>query len=364
MSAISTPAVSVILPVYNAAAYLEESLDSLLKKQTLQNIEVIAVDDCSKDDSPAILQKRSAEDPRLKVILMKENRGTFSVRKRAVAEAGGKYILFLDPDDFFDPQTAEELYALAEKENADIIHFGIKEFVIQPDGSRKALYNWRSCGNEVIEGEREVLRDLLIRKGHFWALCFKLIRRELCTLAAEKTKDFYCVMAEDLYFYVPIAVHARKMLKIENQYYNYNTGSGITSRKILSAEQFKRTATALDALCGIRDYLQEEKILDDPEFQSAYLSLEREEILQLWHKWRSCMVDGTRGDVLPYLLEHAPDRERLMLAVFDENDYLHNNEEFLKFVKVMYRILNKVFPQNSKLRLGLKSFAKRIFRKK
>ncbi|PWM81574.1 MAG: glycosyl transferase family 2, partial [Lentisphaerae bacterium] len=97
--------ISIILPVYNSAATLEKSLDSALG-QTLRELEVIAVDDGSADESLRLLEQRAAADPRLRVIAFPENRGTLIARAEAVRAAQGEYLLFLDPDDTFRPEAA------------------------------------------------------------------------------------------------------------------------------------------------------------------------------------------------------------------------------------------------------------------
>jgi glycosyltransferase involved in cell wall biosynthesis len=94
------PAVSVIMAVYNGAALLPETLASL-KAQTLADWELVAVDDCSKDDSVAVLQ--AFDDPRIRVIRAESNGGPVVARNRAFAEARGRYIAGLDQDDICLP---------------------------------------------------------------------------------------------------------------------------------------------------------------------------------------------------------------------------------------------------------------------
>src|SRR3954463_5066653 len=91
------PVLSVVVPVYNVADYLEECLDSLLG-QSLAELEVIAVDDGSTDRSSEILRRRAAKDARLRV-LTQANAGQGAARNRAVAEACGEFLTFCDGDD-------------------------------------------------------------------------------------------------------------------------------------------------------------------------------------------------------------------------------------------------------------------------
>lgn len=95
--------VSVVIPVYNAAAHLRETLDSILA-QTYKNIEIVAVDDGSSDDSVAILQSYGDRV----VIVQQPNSGPAAARNRGVAEAKGEWIAFLDADDLWQPDKLEK----------------------------------------------------------------------------------------------------------------------------------------------------------------------------------------------------------------------------------------------------------------
>lgn len=116
------PKVSVIMPVYNAHDYLEQCLSSVLN-QTLQEIEIICVDDDSKDDSLAILQRLAAADSRLTVI-HQENGGAGAARNNGLQYSTGEYLSILDCDDFFEPDMLEKAYWEAKKNALDIVTFG------------------------------------------------------------------------------------------------------------------------------------------------------------------------------------------------------------------------------------------------
>ncbi len=111
--------VSVIIPVYNAELYLEECLDSVCS-QTLKEIEIICVDDGSTDDSLQILKRYAAADSRIKV-LSQPNLFAGVARNNGMAHAAGRYLSFLDADDYFDTDMLEQMYNAAEKRNADAV---------------------------------------------------------------------------------------------------------------------------------------------------------------------------------------------------------------------------------------------------
>lgn len=112
-------AISIIIPIYNVEKYLRECLDSILN-QTFQNFEIICVDDGSTDKSLEILEEYKNRDERF-ILLKQEHEGAGSARNKGIEFARGKYIQFLDSDDYFEPDMLEELYNHAEKYDADMV---------------------------------------------------------------------------------------------------------------------------------------------------------------------------------------------------------------------------------------------------
>lgn len=103
------PKVSIILPVYNASEYIRTCLNSLIS-QTLKDIEIIAIDDCSTDDSLAILQEYASTHPNIKVFHNTQNRGQGATRNLGIQKSKGEYIGFVDSDDYIHPQMYEAMY--------------------------------------------------------------------------------------------------------------------------------------------------------------------------------------------------------------------------------------------------------------
>lgn len=114
--------VSVILPVYNVAPYLDETFASLLS-QTLQEIEIIAVNDGSKDNSEDIIKKYAQQDARISYFSQK-NQGQSAARNLALQHAKGEYIYMMDSDDVLaNPDALRICYEYAEQNKADFIFF-------------------------------------------------------------------------------------------------------------------------------------------------------------------------------------------------------------------------------------------------
>ena len=116
---VSMVKVSVILPVYNEEKYLPQCLDSICG-QTLREIEIICVDDGSTDSSPQILEGYAKKDARVKLI-RQENQFAGVARNKGMSYATGKYLSFLDADDYYAPEMLEKMAEEAEKNKADIV---------------------------------------------------------------------------------------------------------------------------------------------------------------------------------------------------------------------------------------------------
>ena len=122
------PKISIIIPVYNVEKYLRECLDSCIN-QTLENIEIICVDDCSTDDSYKILEEYQSKDPRIEIFKQKQNNRQGAARNKGLEIATGEYIWFVDSDDYIDTKACQILYDAIRDFNVDILCFSAIQFI-------------------------------------------------------------------------------------------------------------------------------------------------------------------------------------------------------------------------------------------
>ena len=127
----SNPKVSIVVPIYNVEKYLRQCLDSIVN-QTLKDIEIICVDDGSKDSSPEIIEEYVKKDSRVKVIT-KENSGYGNSMNRGFDMATGEYIGIVESDDYADPDMFEKLYDIAKKNDLDIVKSGFYFYYSVPE---------------------------------------------------------------------------------------------------------------------------------------------------------------------------------------------------------------------------------------
>lgn len=112
--------ISIVIPVYNVEKYLRTCLDSVVN-QTFKDIEIVIVNDGSKDGSLDILKEYESRYPKLITVYSTENRGVSHARNYGIARSHGEYLLFVDSDDYIEPDMCEKLYEKASKDNNDIV---------------------------------------------------------------------------------------------------------------------------------------------------------------------------------------------------------------------------------------------------
>lgn len=137
--------VSVVIPVYNAEEHLRQCLDSVVH-QTFTDIEIICVDDGSRDGSLEILREYKESDSRIQVICQ-ENSGAGAARNTGLRQATGEYLAFLDSDDFFEPDMLEAAVKGAEQYHADFVVFGSDQYHM--DKQEFVAVNWVVRKNDI-----------------------------------------------------------------------------------------------------------------------------------------------------------------------------------------------------------------------
>lgn len=115
------PKISIIIPIFNVEKYIHRCIDSIIN-QTLHDIEIILVDDKSPDKCPQICDEYAQKDKRVKVIHKNKNEGLGFARNSGMAVAKGKFIAFVDSDDYIDPTMYQNLYELAEQGSFDVVY--------------------------------------------------------------------------------------------------------------------------------------------------------------------------------------------------------------------------------------------------
>ena len=214
--------VSIIVPVYQAESFLEESVKSLLN-QTLRDIEIILVDDGSTDKSGAICDEIASKDHRVKVI-HKKNGGQSAARNTGIEAATGKYIGFMDHDDFLYPNMCERLYHNAEKYKADIAAGSFIAHKVK----QQSVYHDSHTGKLFFYDNPQGMKEYLSREVMDIYVWTKLYRKEL--LYEHRIRFEEGRGEEDFLFNYQAFIHAQLTVMDDTPLYRYMEYADSTCR--------------------------------------------------------------------------------------------------------------------------------------
>ena len=235
---------TVIIPIFNRAQYIPQTLESVVK-QTYTDLEIICVDDCSADNSAALLRNYAQKDTRIKILTHKENKGPHVARKTGVLNASGDYMLFLDCDDTLQPHAIEVVYNTLCKNSVEMLEYGY----------HSVHANENTVPNSAVTADKlfsSLVYELPPRAGTVWNKAYKT---ELLKNAFNKMSDFYAVMGEDFYESVVVAYHAKSYASVRDVLVCYNDESGISNTR-KNIESIKRDMDSIgNILNGFRIFL-------------------------------------------------------------------------------------------------------------
>lgn len=216
--------ISIIVPAYNIEEHLPKTLDSILA-QEYANLEIIIVNDGSKDGTAAVIDDYAAKDSRIKAI-HKENGGVTSARLRGLAEATGDYIGFIDGDDYIEPQMYGRLMENMQAHGAQISHCGYQ--MVFPNGRIDYYYN---TGKLTVQEGQQGCADLLSGQFVEPGLVNKLYHKELF-VGLEQWMDKSIRINEDLLMNFYLFRQAKLCVFEDICPYHYvlRKGSAATSR--------------------------------------------------------------------------------------------------------------------------------------
>lgn len=231
------PKVSVIIPVYNTEKFLRKCLDSVCN-QTLQDIEIICINDCSTDGALEILREYAGKDNRIKLIELFENGGAAKARNIGIDIAHGEYIGFVDSDDFVDLDFYEKLYKKAVETGADAV--------------KGKLYLYDINTNKVyLEAWIDINDSVKKNKANFYFTFTTAIYKS--SLIKEYNIRFLegLIHFEDPYFTIMAAIHYNKLEVIDDAKYYYINNPNSTSRKNITKEQAKSIVYGADVVLDL-----------------------------------------------------------------------------------------------------------------
>ncbi|MDF2841818.1 MAG: glycosyl transferase [Herbinix sp.] len=251
--------ISVIVPVYNGSKYLEICIDSIIN-QSYKDIEIILIDDCSKDNSLEICRYYEQQDERIKIITNNITYGTSKARNKGINAAKGEFLVFIDDDDFIDEYFIETLYKKQQYYNADIIQCYFKSFENKEDiknthkNQTDAEYDGINAIKLLCSSEEQGVQ--------FCVVFNKLFRRTLFdTIRYDDGK-----VHEDVFIMHKLFLKANKTVFISNDLYYYRKTPTSITRKPYNK-------TRLDSLEGMELRAIYVKNLDHDLYVKALIQL-------------------------------------------------------------------------------------------
>lgn len=309
------PAISVVIPAFNVEAYLRRSVESVMQ-QSFKNIEIIIVDDASADGTGRIGAMLAQEDDRVRVWTQPENRGLGEARNAGTIQAQGKYIFYLDSDDWIECETLQTMYELAEKEQADVVACGVR--YAYEDGSFAPYHgeNLRTTGGKAALEQLAEYRIGTIA----WNKLYQT------ALIKENGICFLPIYHEDVSFSIEIAYFCQKYISVDTVFCNYFQRKNSISNKKIAEKHFT----------GYFEIIRFIK-----EFFAVHAAGSAEETLQLQRKLWHSQMQWIIPNVLQYLEQSGQAESqaafaRLCPAYFGSNHYFV--ESFLDYIQwYLYR---------------------------
>lgn len=257
------PKFSIIMPVYNMAEYLEESISSWTN-QTCREIEVLCIDDGSTDLSLAVLKRLADSDQRIRILSFPKNMSAWSARLLGIEEARGQYILFADADDTVTQNACDEIWYELEKKPVDILHFDADIINVNnlPEQRIESMKRFVKPYIGELKGERVFTACFRDKKYNF-SLWNKAFRTEMCKDAVSGMEYAILPKAQDKLLYFALAFAAKSYKGISGKkFYQYNFGRGGTGIAHLTIKQFERYCTMVRIADAIDCFLKERGVYE------------------------------------------------------------------------------------------------------
>ena len=228
------PLVSIIMPVYNTEKYLDQSIGTVIQ-QTYENWEMIVVDDGSTDNSISIIQSFAQKDQRIQLYINESDQhGPGIARNIGLRHVRGKYIYFIDSDDWIEKELLVDTVTKAEETGADLVPFG---FIIEEE-NRQIRKPLKPAGNYEYDDFKEIANGIL--RGT-WGHVTELIKSELlANISQNQYKS-----GEDICFQMDVLCKTRKVCGIDKEYYHYCIRKDSITFTHNSNDQFVENAVTL-----------------------------------------------------------------------------------------------------------------------
>lgn len=281
------PKVSVIVPVYNTEKYLEQAVLSLMN-QSLTDIEIILINDGSTDNSLEVLSRLAINDERIRV-LTQENGGPSKARNHGVTISRGRYLYFMDSDDYISSDTLEECFKKSEDLKLDFLFFDAEQFAENKSLTPGVDYDRKGMIDEKVYNGAEILAYLLEKKLYRVSPCLIFINRDY--YINSKLEFFEGIIHEDELFSPRLYLNARRVGRIDKAFYKRRFREDSIMSSAFAMKNIKAYFTVLRELKKIRQTLDQtrqailDKLMSDMINAAVYKShklVPAEKLIVFW----------------------------------------------------------------------------------
>lgn len=231
------PLISVIVPAYNIAPYVERCVNSILN-QTYKNVEVMLIDDGSTDDTPVIADKLAEQDNRVRVFHI-ENKGVSNARNTALNNLTGEYISIIDGDDWVEPTLFEDAINAMQENNADAFMF---DYYIDYEDHKDA-HSVDSSLYGVIDREKAIEYSIDVQNRFAWSKIYSVKLTEGIRF------DTDIILGEDTLYICSVLANADRVVYSGNNYYHYIVREGSAVNSAFN----RKKLSGIDAYQGVVD---------------------------------------------------------------------------------------------------------------
>lgn len=253
------PKISIIIPVFNTGKSVTGLTQRLLKEKCT-NLEIILIDDGSKDDSLKILKKLAEQNSKIKVF-HQENRGPSSARNLGLSKATGKYVAFIDSDDSVDSKYIDTLFKMIDSNDASIAMTNIRRYN-HSRNNYDVLYKSEIIPSTKHDTKKSYILKLLLNDGRLYPVANKMFHADIIKkykIHFNESMNF----AEDLHFVLDYLKYANgKILFNEKPLYTYNISNNGTVRKTSQVwKNWQKSYNHLKHWVGKNPTKKEQKLL-------------------------------------------------------------------------------------------------------
>ena len=303
--------VSVIIPVYNVENYIDKCLNSLVN-QTLDDIEIIVVNDGSPDNSQKIIDKYVKKYPKKVKSFIKKNGGQGSARNYGLKYATGEYIAYVDSDDWVELDMFEKMYDKAKESNSDIV----------------------ICGNNVISMDDKILKsessiiyndiDLEIMLGKM-AVWNKIYKKSILKNIKFREKVWY----EDIDFTVKLLLNSKNISFVDEPLYNYLLRPGST----MNNSNVSRNLELIEAFDEILNYFKSNNIYEQNQDKLEFIAIYHMYIVAITRVINAKAKSKNKKLIINKFIDYI----NINFKNFKKNKYINNLD---KNKKLIYKLIN------------------------